>query len=369
MPLPSDTLDAIANARDPSRGPLIVPWPLPGNLAGAVRFSTFAEWRSFILALSLGRAVPEIVASKFERAQKLYFLAWVDFDLIKAGELVALTALELALADCYAGKESGRRRELVAAKAEKEKRPIAKSELWWIGYTSFADLLKFMVERDGLTADQIAMNWRCGPASELISRLTGEMRPSLTDIRNDLAHGATSDGFPSAGLLELARDLIDYAYRDRALSWNDAPKSPLDIGAESASRTVRETGQMLAGLNPRLDSDEFVFCATNDADAIAKAQAFAIGWFREGEGTSLVLEMGRAEALGFEVNLPMRRIVLTVNSALDGVGLTAAVSQALAANDIPCNVVAAYRHDHLFVPSGMAERALTILKDLQANAG
>ena len=168
MPLPSDTLDAIANARDPSRGPLIVPWPLPGNLGGEVRFSTFAEWRSFILALSLGRAVAEIVASKFERAQKLYVLAWVDFDLIKAGELVALTALELALTDCYAGKESGRRRELGAAKAEKEKRPIAKSELCWIGYTTFADLLKLMVERDGLTGDQIAMNRRCGPASKLI---------------------------------------------------------------------------------------------------------------------------------------------------------------------------------------------------------
>jgi hypothetical protein len=125
MPLPSDTLDAIANARDASRGPLIVPWPLPGNLAGAVRFSTFAEWRSFILALSLGHAVPDIVASKFERAQKLYVLAWVDFDLIKAGELVALTALELVLTDCYAGKESGRRRELVA---QKRRRKSARSQ-------------------------------------------------------------------------------------------------------------------------------------------------------------------------------------------------------------------------------------------------
>ena len=61
-----------------------------GFLAGMVQFSTFAEWRSFISALSLCRAVPEIVAAKFESAQKLHVLAWLDFDLIKAGELIAL---------------------------------------------------------------------------------------------------------------------------------------------------------------------------------------------------------------------------------------------------------------------------------------
>ena len=57
-----------------------------------------------------------------------------------------------------------------------------------------------------------------------------------------------------------------------------------------------------------------------------------------------------------------------MNSALDGVGLTAAVSGALAAEAIPCNVVAAFHHDHIFVPSGMAERALAVLKALQGGA-
>ena len=56
------------------------------------------------------------MAAKFESAQKLHVLAWLDFDLIKAGELIALTALELALTGCYAGKESTRRRKLVAKK-------------------------------------------------------------------------------------------------------------------------------------------------------------------------------------------------------------------------------------------------------------
>jgi hypothetical protein len=213
MPLPSDCLDVIADARDPSLGPLIAPWPAPGGVS-ELEFSTFAAWRDFVLGLGLRRAAPDIVAAEFERAQKLYILAWLDLDLVKAGELIALTALELALTDRYAGEETARRTKLVARKAERENRAPSKKERWWTGYVSFADLLKFMVERDGLSDDQVPMNRRCGPASTIIGHLTGETRPSLSDIRNDLAHGAPIEGFPWAGLLELARDLVDYAYRD-----------------------------------------------------------------------------------------------------------------------------------------------------------
>lgn len=125
-----------------------------------------------------------------------------------------MTALELALTDRYAGTETERRRKVVAARLEREKREIQKGEQWWIENISFADLLKYMVERDGLTEDQLPMNWRCGLPSKVIRRLIGETRPSLNDIRNDLARGAPFGGFPWAGLLELVRDLIDYAYRD-----------------------------------------------------------------------------------------------------------------------------------------------------------
>jgi hypothetical protein len=58
-----------------------------------------------------------------------------------------------------------------------------------------------------------------------------------------------------------------------------------------------------------------------------------------------------------------------VNCALDGVGLTAAVASALAGEGIPCNVVAAFHRDHIFVPSEAAERALAVLKALPEDAG
>jgi hypothetical protein len=50
------------------------------------------------------------------------------------------------------------------------------------------------------------------------------------------------------------------------------------------------------------------------------------------------------------------------------VGLTAVVSSALAEAGIACNVVAATRHDHLFVPIDRAADALAILRRLQEAA-
>ncbi len=126
------------------------------------------------------------------------------------------------------------------------------------------------------------------------------------------------------------------------------------------SATVRETAEMISGMRPRLDPEVYVFCATDDTALVAQA----LGAFREAEGLSLILEREHAAALGFDVSLPMRRIVLQVPSALDGIGLTAAVASALAAAGIACNMVAALRHDHVFVPAQSAERALAILLEL-----
>ena len=130
----------------------------------------------------------------------------------------------------------------------------------------------------------------------------------------------------------------------------------------------RETGAMVALMNPAIAVGEVVFCTTTDERTVESARTLALGSFREAEGVTLILPRAEAEALGFPVDIPMRRITLAVHSALDGVGLTAAVASVLAAEAIPCNVVAAFHHDHVFVPSGTAERALAILKALQVNA-
>ncbi len=158
-------------------GPLVLPWP--GTTSGLRTFSTVTEWRSFIMALSLPAGIPEIIVAKYQRAQMLYFLAWAYFDLIKAGELVALSTLELALNDRYG--------------AEVKKRG------------------KYMMV-DGLTDDKLPMVQSYG--GSVIGFVSGDSEPSLAERRNTMAHGDPFDGFPVGGLLELVRDLIAYSYRD-----------------------------------------------------------------------------------------------------------------------------------------------------------
>jgi hypothetical protein len=174
-------LEAIPMPQDRSDGPLILPWPTANAPAEFLSFSTVDEWRTFILDLSLRSGVPEIIRTKYQRAQKLYFIGWVDADVIKAGELVAFTALEFALKDRY-------------------------------GKGKFSNLLKRMVENDGLTNELIPMCRKS--SSTVIGQLTGQTHTSLAEIRNSLAHGDPYDGLPWAGLLELVRDLIEYAYRN-----------------------------------------------------------------------------------------------------------------------------------------------------------
>jgi uncharacterized protein len=60
------------------------------------------------------------------------------------------------------------------------------------------------------------------------------------------------------------------------------------------------------------------------------------------------------------------RITLTIHSSLAAVGLTAAVSKALAAEGVPANIVAAAYHDHIFVPWDHRADALAILRSLSS---
>ena len=126
--------------------------------------------------------------------------------------------------------------------------------------------------------------------------------------------------------------------------------------------TVRDLQSMLAGMRPTLMPGSYVFGpAPAGTDDIPPE---AIATFREDEGMSLLLPVEVAAARGFEAGPAMRRITLQVLSDLEGIGLTAAVATALAGEGIACNVIAALRHDHVFVPEAQAVRALAILERL-----
>jgi len=185
-------------------GPLHFHWPMPGNLGAVVSFVDASQWRKFVLSLGVHPSLPEIVKLKFYRAQKLYFLGWLDIDLVKAGELAALVALELALKDRYLSKIQASLRA-----SGKKPPPIM-----------LHHLLIHMVKEDGLTNEKLPIFQRTG--GNPIARILGDAKPSLADIRNSLAHGDPFDGAPQAGLLEMVRDLIDFAYREWIEEWSRA---------------------------------------------------------------------------------------------------------------------------------------------------
>jgi hypothetical protein len=126
---------------------------------------------------------------------------------------------------------------------------------------------------------------------------------------------------------------------------------------------VRDRAAMIRGMAPVRRPGTFVF-ATLSGEAAAAAIPQALATFLEDEGLSLILPRDAAEALGLDCDLPMACITLSVHSALDGVGLTAAVAGALAEAGIPCNMVAAFHHDHAFVPEALGDAALACLAAL-----
>jgi hypothetical protein len=134
-----------------------------------------------------------------------------------------------------------------------------------------------------------------------------------------------------------------------------------DRRGETVMGAVGDLDQILAQMRPRVNPGRYVFVSITGAIPTGVSPVMS---FHEDEGLTLIVTRDQADAAGLGYDLVTAWITLTVHSALDSVGLTAAVSAALAAADISCNVVAATHHDHLFVPAESADAALSILERL-----
>ncbi|NLU75944.1 ACT domain-containing protein [Streptomyces sp. HNM0575] len=120
--------------------------------------------------------------------------------------------------------------------------------------------------------------------------------------------------------------------------------------------------KLLSGMRPELNPGRYVF-ATAD-DGVVPPGVNPVVTVAEQEGLTLVLPQGEADAAGLAYDYVAAWITLRVNSALDAVGLTAAVARELSDSGMSCNVVAGFHHDHLFVPHERAARAVAVLEDL-----
>jgi uncharacterized protein len=121
--------------------------------------------------------------------------------------------------------------------------------------------------------------------------------------------------------------------------------------------------KLLAEMSPQLNAGEYTFC-TLPVSAPIPVACHLVGLIQEMEGTSIIVPRNEADTSGLKYDFIAAWITLTIHSDLEAVGLTAAISRALAEAGIPCNVVAGYYHDHLFVPANKAGHAMDILKRL-----
>ena len=120
--------------------------------------------------------------------------------------------------------------------------------------------------------------------------------------------------------------------------------------------------KIIKNLHPQLHEGQYVFVTVASMPAIAMEECLSI--FREEKGITLIMKREKANELGLEYSFIASWITLRVHSSLEAVGLTARVSTALAEAGISCNAVAAFYHDHIFVPYRQADRALVILRNL-----
>ena len=135
------------------------------------------------------------------------------------------------------------------------------------------------------------------------------------------------------------------------------------------SGPVADTDAMIAGMAPRLAPGEVWVVGLSGDLPLLPGDAGVLGAVREAEGWTLWVTAAAGAAAGLAPDFRAAWITLEVYSALDGVGLTAAVATVLAGAGLPCNVIAGARHDHVLVPVDRGEEALDLLIRRAADHG
>ncbi|MEV4614312.1 ACT domain-containing protein [Kitasatospora sp. NPDC049258] len=125
----------------------------------------------------------------------------------------------------------------------------------------------------------------------------------------------------------------------------------------------RDLQKLLGGMQPVLNPGRYVYCTLPGRIPAGLRPVVTVS---EPEGPTVVVTQEEADALGLRYDYVAAWITLQIHSALDAVGLTAAVAGHLAEQGISCNVVAGFHHDHLFVGAEQADRAVAALRDLAA---
>jgi hypothetical protein len=117
---------------------------------------------------------------------------------------------------------------------------------------------------------------------------------------------------------------------------------------------------LLSGLRPRLSETEFAFGVVPHGAALPPGIE-PVGTFSEAEGLTVIAPAVSFTETGIEHIAGWALITLEVHSSLAAVGMIAAIARALADEGLSTNVVAAFHHDHIFVPWDQRQDAMQVL--------
>lgn len=121
---------------------------------------------------------------------------------------------------------------------------------------------------------------------------------------------------------------------------------------------------ILATLDVDVRAGTYVLLTRTAFDAAADAVAEAR--ITEAEGITYVVPEAFARAQGTPPGFVAAWLSLRVHSALNAVGVTAAVAGVLAERGIACNVLAGWFHDHLLVPAERRDDAVAAIRSLRS---
>ncbi|MCW1962616.1 ACT domain-containing protein [Chryseobacterium viscerum] len=126
----------------------------------------------------------------------------------------------------------------------------------------------------------------------------------------------------------------------------------------------KDLAVLLQNMEPVLNTGEYVFGAVENLSEIPDIEK-VLFFFREAEAVTIVLRREVADEWSITYSYIASWITLNIHSSLEAVGLTAAFANALKHENISCNVVAAYFHDHIFIAKEDAEKAMKTLNALK----
>ena len=126
---------------------------------------------------------------------------------------------------------------------------------------------------------------------------------------------------------------------------------------------IADLKETLSSIKVSCDGIEYGFASIENNADIDRNKVLAT--FQENGRVALIASAEYLSAQKIEQEGPYAKLTIDIHTSLELVGLTAVLATKLADNGISANVVAAFYHDHVFVPYERKDEAVRLIESLK----